>query len=96
MVYRLSFSLKRDKNSYEYFRVLSKSVAQYLRYKWLQGEDDYILAYDLNELKFFVVAQKKRGKTKVEISCYEPFGVIVFRVNRKDGKKTISDILLCK
>ena len=96
MTYKLIFTLHRNKDFYEYFRVLSKSVVEYLRYKWLQGEDDYILAYDLNELKFFVVAQKKRGKTKVKISCYEPFGVIVFRVNRKDGKKTISDILLCK
>jgi len=96
MVYRLSLSLKRDKESYEYFRVLSKSVAQYLRYKWLQGEDDYILAYDLNELKFFVVAQKKRGKTKVEVYCSQPFGVIVFKVDRKSGEKKVSDILLCK
>lgn len=95
-MYRLSFSLKRDKESYEYFRVLSKSVAQYLRYKWLQGEDDYLLPYDLNELKFRVISKKLRGRTKVEIQCFQPFGVIIFKVNRKDGKKTISDILLCK
>jgi len=96
MVYRLSFSLKRDKNSYEYFRVLSKSVAQYLRYKWLQGEDDYLLPYDLNELKFRVISEKLRGRTKVKIESYEPFGVIIFKVNRKSGEKKVSNVLLCK